>query len=320
MLRVAAATFGSGDHDSLGTVIPPGTGQVAARQAIFAKLTSPATPADVGIPDKPDNMPFLNSGDLLPILNETDMPPTLRKFQYTQMSRWSQNDFVNDWPPSAPTVVTPDGLTKAALEACVGAPFYPGIEATLTVSDGSIKYVEAFRFDQTTLQPGDVTKAMARPWQSDFTACTGQGAPDGPDWWPAARPDYVYPEGSSSAQDWTRSLVSTAQDMVDNWFRLGFIVDPGNGLPVEVERTVVCKDCFIITDRNEIGKEEAQGLIDASQQIVDGFYVVVEGFAPSDLGITTPTPTQAQLQAWAPAVSFSPMPSQMSQQVHDMLL
>ncbi len=318
MLRVTADTFGAGDHSSLSTVIPPGPGQDTARQMIFAKLANPNPPPTGG------DMPLLNPGSVLPILNEQDVPPTLRPFQYAQMQSWSQvpGDFVNDWPPVAPTVVTPDGLTQAALENCVGSPFYPGIEATLTVRDGSIKYSEAFRFDQTNLHPGDVTKAMARPWQADFTACTGGNAPDGRDWWPAARPDAVYPQGGGGAQDWTRSLVTGGdpQQMVDNWFRLGFIVDPGNGLAVEVERTPVCKDCFIITDRNEIGEEEAQGLINSNQQIIDAFYVVVEGFAPSDLGISTPNPTPAQLQAWAPAISFSPVPSQMTRKVHDMLL
>jgi hypothetical protein len=314
MLRVSALTFGPGDHSSVGTVIPPGPGQDAARNAIFAKLANPNPPPSGG------DMPLLNAGGLLPILNEQDVAPTLRPFQYTQMQNWSQNNFVNDWPPVAPTIVTPDGLTQAVLENCVGSPFYPGIEATLTVRDGSIKYTEPFRFDQTNLHPGDVTKAMARPWQADFTACTGGNAPDGADWWPAARPDGVYPQGSSTAVNWTRDIISSAQDMVDNWFRLGFVVDPGTGQAVETERTVVCKDCFIITDRNEIGKEEALALIEANQSIVDAFYVVMEGFAPSDLGITTATPTPMQLQAWAPTINFNPIPNQMHQQVNDMLL
>jgi hypothetical protein len=108
--------------------------------------------------------------------------------------------------------------------------------------------------------------------------------------------------------------------MVDNWFRLGFIVDTGDGLPVETERTAVCRDCFIITDRNEIGEEEAQALINSGQQIQDAFHVVVEGFSPNDLQITTATPSSMQLQAWAPKITFNPSPTQMFQQVNDMLL
>ena len=112
----------------------------------------------------------------------------------------------------------------------------------------------------------------------------------------------------------TRSLWSTIG------FRLGFVLDPGNGLAVEEQRTVVCKDCFIVTDRNEIAEEEAAALILANESIVDAFFVVVEGFAPSDLSITTANPTPTQLQAWAPAITFNPLPTQMSQQVDDMFL
>jgi hypothetical protein len=323
MRRVAAASFGSGDHDTLAAVIPP-PGQAGDRLTILGKLATPTNATNVGNANQPYNMPLLYSGGYLPILNETDVPPTLRSFQIAQMQAWSQGSFTNDWPssglPSPPTVVTPDGLTQAALEACVGAPFFPGIEATITVRDGSLIYLEPFRFDQTNLHPGDVTKAMARPWQADFTDCSGSGASDASAWWPAARPDSIIPEGTTTPADWTRGLVSGMQDMVDNWFRLGFIVDPGSGLAVETERTVVCKDCFVITDRNEIGKEEAQALIAANQQIVDAFYVVVEGFAPADLGITTANPSSTQLQAWAPSITFTPTLQQMTQQVNDMLL
>ncbi len=320
IMRVAAAVFGAGDHDTLAAVIPPGPGQDAARNTIFGKLATPANPNNVGVANQPHNMPLLFTGGPLGT-NPADVPPTLRDFQIQEMNNWAQGNFVNDWPPVAPTVVTPDGLTQAALENCVGAPFFPGIEATVTVRDGAIPYSEAFRFDQTSLKPGDATKGMARPWQADFTDCSGGNAPDAAAWWPAARPDSVFPEGSNTPADWVRGLVTSMQDMVDNWFRLGFIVDPGNGQAVETERTVVCKDCFIITDRNEIGKEEAQALVNANDSIVDGFYVVVEGFAPNDLGITSANLTQAQLQALFPnVVSLNPLPAQMTTQINDLLL
>jgi len=315
MLRVSAETFGPGDHGTLNSVIPPGAGQDAMRAAIFAKMTNPNPPPTGG------DMPLLFSGNPLPYTGAAqDIPPTLRPFQYAQMQNWASNNFVNDWPPVAQTVLTPDGLTQAVLENCVGAPFYPGIEASFTVRS-TFKYVEPFRFDQSTLNPGDVTKVMARPWQADFHDCTGNNAPDGMDWWPAARPDGVYPQGSTTPANWTRDLVSSYQDMVDNWFRLGFVVDPGTGLAVETERTVVCRDCYIVLDRNEIGKEEAAGLIESGQSIVDAFYVVVEGFAPSDFGITTPPPySPMQIQGWAANIVINPMPSQMSVMVNDLLL
>ena len=320
MLRVTATTFGAGDHSSLGSVIPPGAGQDTARAAIFGKLANPGGTDNVGQPNQPFNMPLLNIGSSLGA-DPADILPTLRKFQIAQMQSWSANNFVNDWPPVTPSAITPDGLTQAALENCVGAPFFPGIEATVSVNDGSLKYVEAFRFDQTGLSAGDVTKGMARPWQADFTDCSSGGAADGAAWWPAARPDSVYPVGSTTPAPWTRGLVSSMQDMVDNWFRLGFIVDPGNHLAVETERTVVCKDCYIVTDRNEIGKEEAQALITAGTPIQDAFYLVVEGFAPNTLGILSANLSATQLQALFPtAIALSPVPMQMTAKINDLLL
>jgi len=324
MLRVAAASFGAGDHSSLGTVIPPGPGQDATRAAIFGKLANPTGTNNVGTPNLPNNMPLLFSGSSLGS-NPADISPTLRPFQIAQMQAWSQGTFLNDWPvigdPPAPTVVTTDGLTQAALENCVGAPFFPGIEATVTVRDGAINYAEPFRFDQTGLNPGDVTKGMARPWQADFTDCSGGASPDSAAWWPAARPDSIYPQGSTTPADWTRGIVTSIQDMINNWFRLGFIVDPGNQQGVETERTVVCKDCFIVTDRNEIGEEEAQALIIANTPIIDAFYLVVEGFAPNDLGITSAALSAAELQAMFPTViTLSPVPTQMTALINDMLL
>ena len=155
----------------------------------------------------------------------------------------------------------------------------------------TLPYSEPFRFDQTNMQPGDVTKGMARPWQADFAACTGSIGSD-TQWWPSARPVSVYPHPSSNIPiDWTNGLVSyNRSNMVDNWFRLGFIVDPGNGLPVQTEFLAVCKDCFIATDRDQIGNEEAQASVNSNQPIADAFYLIIEGYAPSDFGINAPPP------------------------------
>ena len=158
------------------------------------------------------------------------------------------------------------------------------------------------------MQPGDVTKGMARPWQADFAACTGSS---GSQWWPSARPVYVYPQqGANTPIEWTNGIVSGGIDMVDNWFRLGFIVDPGDGLPVQTEFLAVCKDCFIATDRDQIGNEEAQAAVNASGGLItDAFYLIIEGYAPTDFGINAApplNPTPPQFQSWfGNAVSLS---------------
>ena len=291
MTRVAALAFGAGDHDTLSQVIPP-PGDPTVRGNIAAKLRPP--------PPATANMPLLN-GD-----------SALKPFQLFNMQQWAAGTFVNDWPEAMP-VLTPDGLTRAALENCVGAAFYPGIEATTTVS--SFSYTEPYRFDQTGMHAGDVTQGMARPWQADFSACAGGDSPDLAAWWPAARPDSVYPEATPATPDiWTRALATDASLMVANWYKLGFILDPGDGKAVETERHVVCRDCWFIMDRSTYGKDEiAAMLLTASPADVSAaFYVVVEGFTPNDLGITTATPTAAQLAAWAPSIAIVPAVTDMS--------
>lgn len=331
MLRVVAADFSPGDHASLAQVIPPAAGQDAGRLAIFVKLADPANPTHIGQVNQPANMPLqFTSGGALGS-NPVDFPPALRKFQYAQMKSWAQpggGGFVNDWPavgqPTGSTVISPAGLTQAALENCIGAPFYPGIEATVSINDGSLAYSEAFRLDQTHLNPGDLTKGMARPWQADFTACTGSVGTHSEQWWPSARPVSVYTQqGSNQTVDWTNGLITDAEDMVANWFRLGFIVDTGDGLPVQTEFLAVCKDCFVAVDRNQIGKEEAQAAVIANQPITDAFYLVIEGFAPSALGITHANPTPAEIQGWFPnAITLSTLQplQQMSASANDLLL
>lgn len=296
--RVAAAVFGTGDHGSVASVIPPAAGQ--DRVKVFNKLANPAGGGG--------NMPLLRSA------SGSDVPPTLRPFQYEMMRQWSLGNFSFDnvWPPVAPAL-TPDGMTLAALETCVGAVFFPGIEATTTIR--TFPYIEPFRLDQSAVNPGDVTKKMARPWQGDFQWCAGGTSPDEESWWPAARPDSVFPLGSSTIQNWDRDIATSAVDMVANWFRLGFIIPDGSGDLVEQERNVVCKDLFLITDRNTFGKDEIDAmLVLANPAVIDAaFYVVVEGFTPGDLGITNPNPPPGDPQfANAPQITPASPVSNMS--------
>jgi hypothetical protein len=286
--RVTAFAFGPDDHDSLSAFSPPGGSgdTLAARQAVYQRL-QPA-------------------GDM-PLLNVGDTPSQLQDFQHSFMQQWSQGQETSDWPPVVPVEITAEGLTQAALENCVGASFFPGIEAGgIPPNLPNLKFAEAFRFDHASVQPGEVTQQMARPWQADFIACSGpenDAGVDSASWWPAARPIGVYPADEPSTKRlWTLGVASSANELVENWHELGFIVDPGTGLAVETEKTNVCKSCLFINNRSEISKEEAQALIDSHERITDGLFVVVQGLAPSDLGITTPHPTQTQLDAWAPQI------------------
>jgi hypothetical protein len=140
-------------------------------------------------------------------------------------------------------------------------------------------------------------------------------------WWPAARPIGIYPyDDPTNKRLWTLGVATSMPDMVRNWHQLGFIVDTGVGHPVETEKTNVCKSCFFVTNRSEISKDEAQALIDSGENIQDGFFVVVQGLAPSALSITTANPSQAQLDAWSPKITPSPVPAGMTIKPADLAL
>jgi hypothetical protein len=306
MRWVTAYTFSSGDHDTLAVFAPPGGAgdTLANRQAVYVRLR----PAG--------NMPLLNNGQ-----NSSQ----LQDFQHTFMQQWSNGQVNADWPPAVPALVTANGLTQAALEACIGSAFYPGIEAggipqgtPLSKNILDLPFAEAFRLDQAQVAAGDLTKPMARPWQCDFMLCNGPNSQTAVDsdvtsWWPSARPIAIYPfDDPSNKRPWTLGVASSPSEMVQNWSQLGFIVDRGLDRPVETEKTNVCKSCFIITDRNEIGKDEAQALADSGQTLQDAFFVVVQGLAPSDFGIVSTSPLNPPLAAIAPHIATVPVPAGMT--------
>lgn len=246
----------------------------AARDAVLAKVNDPSHPDD-GDAD----MPMLWSDTYTPGKGET-----VTRVQFEILKRWRAGDVVEDWTGSEPVPtrrVTPDGLTRAALEACVGGPLYPGIEASWFLRD-TYGYLEPFRLDPAPLKPGDVTKQMAVPWQADFTDCTQDGDLA---WWPAQRPDDVYPAGSMMQMPWVREIVSSSEDMVRDWFRLGFVVEQG-GKFIETERTKVCRGLAIVPVRTQLSADEVHALKPARSPLVVPrcFYVLADGFAPAELG------------------------------------
>ena len=200
----------------------------ALRNAIFSSLKAPG-----------------GGGDDMPPLNDSGtLDDRLTKVQYAHMQRWKDNNYTNDWggPPAPQANVTPDGMDRAALEACVGGAFFPGIEAgglneaggpgfpTRPIIDPG-NFIEPFRLNQGKVKPGDISAVMACPWQNDFFQC-------GTNWWPVPRPNEVFRGGMS--KDWLTDpsgSVSTGQQMVDNWSMLGFVV-PQGAQQVESQRCV----------------------------------------------------------------------------------
>jgi hypothetical protein len=166
------------------------------------------------------DMPLLNGGD-------SELTPT----QQAHMQRWQAGTYSADWAgvPAAQTDVTPDGLDRAALEACVGGAFFPGIEGGgLSPGDRPIiesPYAAPFRL-AATVTPGSISQAMALPWQADFKAC-------GDNWWPVPRPNDVVPQDTGGQARWDRDVASM-DDMATLWHTLGFVVRQGDE-HVEVE-------------------------------------------------------------------------------------
>ncbi|MET7572403.1 LodA/GoxA family CTQ-dependent oxidase [Streptomyces sp. NPDC005492] len=169
----------------------------APREELFGRLRTPGaedvTQANYSF------MPQLAGDDGDPVEGKPRTWFTILPGQYERMRRWASGDFVADASDEHddPTITEPVSLTqlplheqphalvRAALEACNGGPFFPGIEMTF-VADDPATWAAPFRL-RDDLAPGDVTKYLALPWQADFYECSTH-------WWPAQRPDDVLPE------------------------------------------------------------------------------------------------------------------------------
>lgn len=190
------------------------------REGIFGRLTAPN-----------------DSSRDMPDLRESTRDGRLTPTQYAHMERWKNDNYTNDWAgaPQPQDDVTPDGLDRSALEACVGGAFFPGIEAGgRTASERPIidpsLYLEAFRLDASIVTPGDISYTMALPWQADFYLCADN-------WWPVPRPNEVFRQGDTDYLDWDDGITNY-QEMVDKWHSLGFIVRQADRY-VEVDRCEV---------------------------------------------------------------------------------
>ncbi|MES0151775.1 LodA/GoxA family CTQ-dependent oxidase [Mesorhizobium sp. M0012] len=169
-----------------------------------------------------------------PGLDRFNMPTFMQKY----LDQWAVGDFISDLNGTdAPTAI-PDQLDRAALEACVGNNFYPGIEASINLKDKDI-YARPFRLDHTNLAkafPGCITEIMAVPWQADFIEC------DDGVWWPSQRPDIAMIDGNDipgSEAGWADPLlVVDHQGMIEHALQLGFVVATTNnaGQSVFVEQ------------------------------------------------------------------------------------
>jgi len=151
--------------------------------------------------------------------------------QYGFLQQWANGDFIADWTcePHHPAALDevaiadqPAMLDRAALWYCSGGPFHPGCELTWPMRNCNMYYAP-FRIrrrpedhpipdygDTLTPQvatgeygplyasgPGDLTRWLAVPWQTDTASCyAGMLGYDPylPTFWPARVPNHVLAE------------------------------------------------------------------------------------------------------------------------------
>lgn len=183
----------------------------AQRQRWFRYLRVPVTPENVAwvndIPNGPNTLFAPDGVPLMPLQSGDNSVTntlifkflTLTPTQYFFMSQWARGCF--DVGPPPPERDGVDTLDRQVLGNCVGGPLSPGIETTWVTRNPSI-YSAPFRLkiahwkgdpaglaawyrgeglatDNDVqrgggLEPGDLTKQMAIPWQADFFDCTVQ--------------------------------------------------------------------------------------------------------------------------------------------------
>jgi hypothetical protein len=166
---------------------------------------------------------------------------TLANFRLTEeqdrrLNQWQDGSFESDWAgiPSPGTELTPEGMTRVALDSTVGQGFFPGIEAGIITRDPTIYSAPFnFRINAGALNPGDLTALMAVPWQADFYDCNTA-------WWPAQRPDTVrLAAAADTVGAWDRGVTSHL-GMVHNFPKLAFITaqhdSQGNLVFAEAQR------------------------------------------------------------------------------------
>ena len=171
--------------------------------------------------------PYYGDGMSLPPTNPRHWMAVL-PIQYEWLRQWAEGDFDADWPAGGPrfperledlpVAEQPDALDRAALDECLGGPFHPGCEMTWPVRLTSM-YASAFRLRRRTAPepdwgevmtsaialapdgpltasgPGDLTRWMAVPWQTDTSSCLSAYIREVdeylPTFWPARVPNDV---------------------------------------------------------------------------------------------------------------------------------
>ena len=178
------------------------------RQWILQVLRAPSN-ENVSIgPSGRTMMPYLAGDNALISGTLTSQYLRLTDTQYFFLQQWAEGWFVDE--PDGTDA--PQALARAVLDNCVGGAFSPGIEMTWISRNVAIydprdplPRINAelpangplrLDFDPARMQPGDISRYMAVPWQADFNECSSQTMKMDHQrvvwWWPAQRPEFVY--------------------------------------------------------------------------------------------------------------------------------
>ena len=213
--------------------------------------------------------------------------------QYEWLAQWAEGDFDADWPENGlmfanrlddlPVEEQPDALNRATLDEVLGGAFHPGCELTWPMRH-ALLYEAPFRVRRRTepardwgpvltaeialdsegplagSAPGDLTRWMAVPWQTDTSNCLSRytNAIDEylPTFWPATVPNDVLAESDyrvvlDSSEDlaarqaafetrvkWVRHLPTSGaarlNAFIAEWSRAGVVTQqpgPHDGAP-----------------------------------------------------------------------------------------
>jgi L-Lysine epsilon oxidase N-terminal/L-lysine epsilon oxidase C-terminal domain len=203
------------------------------RRQIFNYFRSPTSPQI-----EPQRWPWMYGDNMAVPAKTANGYLALTTTLYGYLQQWMEGNFVQDWkpdwyPPTALDAIADpqqqaDMLTRAALWYCLGGPFHPGCEMTWPMRLSAM-YTGPFRIRRrspnnpepdygetlapewfqnqnyftTPLSvfwngPGDITRWMACPWQTDTASCRAgyesQYDPLIPTFWPARVPNTVLTE------------------------------------------------------------------------------------------------------------------------------
>lgn len=205
----------------------PSARSMPLRQSIFQQFRNP----DYKVMQAEFLPPIY--GDGVQGFANTDTDPrnfmAILPFQYNLLEQWAEGNFLRDKPirPKSWNRMTPqeqaNSLDIAALNETIGGPFHPGCEFTWPMRV-TMMYKSAFRIKRrprapinfgpildykTALgkggpldgsSPGDITRWMAVPWQTDTSSClSGYIQMMGeyiPTFWPVRVPNDVLTEKS----------------------------------------------------------------------------------------------------------------------------